>query len=66
MLTWRDVIQNLKSTCFDKCVGNPGSSLSSSEQTCVTGCMEKYMAAWNLVNSTYIARLRGESGNMTM
>lgn len=43
------------------CVPKPGTSLSSSEQSCVTNCMEKYMAAWNLVNSTYIARLRGEN-----
>ena len=41
----------------------PGSSLSSSETSCVTACMEKYMAAWNLVNSTYIGRLKSESGN---
>ena len=56
-------MQNLKSTCFDKCVPTPGTSLSSSEQTCVTGCMEKYMASWNLVNNTYLARLRGESNS---
>lgn len=59
-------MQNLKSSCFEKCVPKPGSELSSSETACVTGCMEKYMAAWNLVNNTYLARLRGESSNAMM
>ncbi|KAL2112676.1 hypothetical protein VUR80DRAFT_6832 [Thermomyces stellatus] len=59
------LMNNLKSSCFEKCVSTPGSSLSSSESSCVTNCMEKYMAAWNLVNNTYLARLRSESGNAT-
>lgn len=41
----------------------PGASLSSGEQTCLTGCMEKYMAAWNVVNATYIRRIQQEVGS---
>lgn len=55
--------QKLQENCFDKCVPKPGSSLSSGEQTCMTTCMEKYMAAWNQVNSAYINRIRQEQGN---
>ncbi|KAK0623507.1 Tim10/DDP family zinc finger-domain-containing protein [Immersiella caudata] len=48
--------------CFDKCVPKPGSSMSSSETTCASLCMEKYINAWNKVNQTLIQRLQAESG----
>ncbi|CCT66204.1 related to mitochondrial import inner membrane translocase subunit TIM13 [Fusarium fujikuroi] len=60
----RTLIEKLQETCFEKCVPKPGTSLSSSETTCMTSCMEKYMAAWNMVNAAYIARLRQESASL--
>ncbi|KAH6998702.1 Tim10/DDP family zinc finger-domain-containing protein [Ilyonectria robusta] len=63
MANARVLIEKLQENCFDKCIPKPGSSLSSGEQTCMTSCMEKYMAAWNQVNSAYIARLRQEQAN---
>ncbi|KAK0711128.1 Tim10/DDP family zinc finger-domain-containing protein [Lasiosphaeris hirsuta] len=48
------------SNCFQRCVPKPGSSLSSSESSCATSCMEKYMAAWNLVNASYVKRIQQE------
>ncbi|ROT38541.1 mitochondrial import inner membrane translocase subunit tim-13 [Sodiomyces alkalinus F11] len=59
----RVLIEKLQENCFEKCVPKPGASLSSSETTCMTSCIEKYMAAWNQVNSAYIARIRQESNN---
>ncbi|KAK3185452.1 protein translocase subunit [Lecanicillium sp. MT-2017a] len=59
----RVLIEKLQDNCFDKCVPKPGTSLSSGEQQCMTSCMEKYMAAWNQVNSAYINRIRQEQGN---
>ncbi|KAK4069962.1 Tim10/DDP family zinc finger domain-containing protein [Trichoderma compactum] len=59
----RVLIEKLQENCFEKCVPKPGGSLSSSEQTCMTSCMEKYMAAWNQVNAAYINRIRQEQGN---
>jgi import inner membrane translocase subunit TIM13 len=56
-------LQKINENCFEKCVPKPGSSVSSSERTCVTQCMEKYMAAWNQVNSTYLRRIQQEVGN---
>ena len=56
----RVLIEKLQENCFEKCVPKPGSSLSSGEKTCMTTCMEKYMAAWNHANSAYIDRLRRE------
>ncbi|SPQ22390.1 c56ff4a8-c9ac-42ce-ba92-4096ea274d23 [Thermothielavioides terrestris] len=58
--------QNINEKCFERCVPKPGSSLSSSEQTCLTQCMEKYMAAWNIVNATYIQRIQQEIGNQSI
>lgn len=55
--------QKLQESCFDKCVPKPGTSISSGEQTCLTTCMEKYMAAWNQVNSAYINRIRQDHAN---
>ncbi|KAI1375050.1 Tim10/DDP family zinc finger-domain-containing protein [Hypoxylon crocopeplum] len=54
----RQLIEKVNEHCFEKCVAKPGASLSSSEQTCFTQCMEKYMSAWNQVSSTYINRLQ--------
>ncbi|KAK4123728.1 hypothetical protein N657DRAFT_572890 [Parathielavia appendiculata] len=62
----RTLIENINEKCFERCVPKPGSSLLSSEQTCLTQCMEKYMAAWNEVNAAYIRRLQQEVGNQTI
>ncbi|TPX17336.1 uncharacterized protein E0L32_012191 [Thyridium curvatum] len=59
----RTLIEKINELCFEKCVPKPGSSLSSGEQTCMSQCMEKYMAAWNQVNTTYIARINKEASN---
>ncbi|KAI1417588.1 Tim10/DDP family zinc finger-domain-containing protein [Hypoxylon sp. FL1857] len=54
----RQLIEKINEHCFEKCVPKPGTSLSNSEQTCFTQCMEKYMSAWNQVSTTYINRLQ--------
>ncbi|KAI9762199.1 MAG: protein translocase subunit [Chaenotheca gracillima] len=56
----RQLIEKLNEACFERCVPKPGSSLSSSESTCISQCMEKYMAAWNTVSRQYIGRLQRE------
>ncbi|CAI0651897.1 Mitochondrial import inner membrane translocase subunit TIM13 [Colletotrichum fructicola] len=62
----RVLIDKLQENCFEKCVPKPGTSLSSGETTCMTQCMEKYMAAWNQVNTAYINRIKQESGNQSL
>lgn len=47
--------------CFEKCVSKPGSSLSSGESSCVTMCMDKYLAAWNKVNASLLQRMQQEN-----
>ena len=55
--------QNINGNCFGKCVPKPGSTLSAGEETCMTQCMEKYMAAWNTIGKEYTNRLQREQSN---
>ncbi|KAK3340320.1 mitochondrial import inner membrane translocase subunit tim-13 [Neurospora tetraspora] len=59
----RTLMEKIGENCFTSCVPKPGSSLSSAEKTCVAQCTEKYMAAWNVVNTTYLKRIQQEMGN---
>ncbi|KAI1188730.1 Tim10/DDP family zinc finger-domain-containing protein [Nemania serpens] len=54
----REVIDKVNENCFERCVLKPGSSLSSGEQKCITTCMDKYLSAWDHVNSTCINRVQ--------
>lgn len=54
----RRVNQKINEHCFERCVPKPGTSFSSGESSCISSCMEKYMAAWNVVSKTYIGRLQ--------
>ncbi|KAF2766571.1 hypothetical protein EJ03DRAFT_390912 [Teratosphaeria nubilosa] len=54
----RLLVEKINEHCFERCVPKPGSSLSSSEQTCYTACMEKYMASWNTVSRQYMGHVQ--------
>lgn len=43
---------------------NPGSSLSSSDSTCLSACVEKYISVWNATSRAYMARVNKESKKM--
>ncbi|KAF9379619.1 protein translocase subunit [Podila verticillata] len=60
----QELINKINEKCFAKCVPKPGSSLDSSEQACLSKCMDRYMEAWNIVSRTYINRVQRESQNM--
>ncbi|KAL2022277.1 hypothetical protein VTK56DRAFT_5675 [Thermocarpiscus australiensis] len=59
----RQLMEDLNTSCFERCIPKPGSSLSSGEKTCLANCMEKYMAAWSEVNAAYIRRIQQEMNN---
>lgn len=44
--------------CFKKCITSPGSSLGSSDQKCVSLCMDRYMDSFNLVSRAYTRKLQ--------
>lgn len=56
----QELMNKASDRCFLKCVTKPGTSLSSSEQTCLSRCMDRYMEAFNIVSRTYIARVSRE------
>jgi import inner membrane translocase subunit TIM13 len=68
-------MQSANERCFKACITKPGSSLSSSEQTCLSRCLDRYMEACklpvsdntllnraivNIVRRTYMGRLAKE------
>ncbi|KAI1426972.1 Tim10/DDP family zinc finger-domain-containing protein [Xylaria sp. FL1777] len=56
----KHLLQAINEHCFERCLPTPGSSLSRGEETCFTQCVEKYMAGWNQVSSSYIRRMQRE------
>ncbi|CAG8897003.1 unnamed protein product [Penicillium egyptiacum] len=57
----RSLIGKINKHCFKACVPTPGTSLSAKENTCLSSCMEKYIAMWNTTSKTYIARVGVET-----
>ncbi|KIV90543.1 hypothetical protein PV10_07835 [Exophiala mesophila] len=55
------LIQKVNENCFEHCISNPGPSLTSKDQTCLSACMEKYIDAWNLTSRTYQSRLHQDA-----
>ncbi|XP_025405313.1 mitochondrial import inner membrane translocase subunit Tim13 [Sipha flava] len=58
------LLTKMSRLCFNKCVIKPGSSLDSSEQKCVSMCMDRYMETVSLVSKSFGERLLAESQNM--
>jgi len=56
----QELMNKASERCFTKCIIKPGDSLSSSEQTCLSRCLDRYMEAFNIVSRTYIARVSRE------
>ncbi|KAI9731580.1 MAG: protein translocase subunit [Cirrosporium novae-zelandiae] len=59
----RDLVENIKSHCFENCVPTPGSSLSNKETSCYTMCMGKYMQAFNVVGMQFRTRMQQDIAN---
>ncbi|RDX43984.1 hypothetical protein K466DRAFT_646284 [Polyporus arcularius HHB13444] len=56
----QELMSKLTEKCYVKCVPKPGSDLSSSEQKCLAQCMDRYLEAFDMINRTYVARLKKE------
>ncbi|KDR76405.1 hypothetical protein GALMADRAFT_247880 [Galerina marginata CBS 339.88] len=56
----QELMNKASERCFTKCVTKPGDSLSSSEQTCLSRCLDRYMEAFDIVSRTYTARVTRE------
>ncbi|EDW41155.1 mitochondrial import inner membrane translocase subunit Tim13 [Drosophila sechellia] len=56
----QEMLSKMTEKCFKKCIQKPGKSLDSTEQRCISQCMDRFMDAWNLVSRTYGNRLQRE------
>ncbi|KAJ7573862.1 Tim10/DDP family zinc finger-domain-containing protein [Mycena floridula] len=54
------LMNNANERCFKVCVTKPGSSLSSSEETCLARCLDRFMDVYNITSKSYISRLARE------
>lgn len=64
LLNVQDLINKASDKCFAKCIVKPGTSLSSSDEACLSRCLDRYMEAFTLVSRTYTARISRESSQM--
>ncbi|KNZ72114.1 Mitochondrial import inner membrane translocase subunit Tim13-B [Termitomyces sp. J132] len=56
----QELINKANEQCYTKCVTKPGESLSNSEQTCLSRCLDRYLEAFNIVSRTYTSRIARE------
>lgn len=56
----QELMNKMNEKCFARCVTKPGTSLSSSEEGCLSRCMDRYMEAFNIVSRVYVERLARE------
>lgn len=60
----QELLSKVTDKCFKKCITSPGSSLGSSDQKCISMCMDRYMDSFNVVSRAYTDRLRKAAGGM--
>ncbi|KAG7089682.1 hypothetical protein E1B28_011339 [Marasmius oreades] len=56
----QQLMNNMNERCYKACVTKPGTSLSSSEETCLARCLDRFMDTFNIVSRTYTARIARE------
>ncbi|KAI1786775.1 Tim10/DDP family zinc finger-domain-containing protein [Ganoderma leucocontextum] len=54
----QELMSKLNDNCYAKCVPKPGTSLSSSEEKCLSQCMDRYLEAFNIISKSYVSRLK--------
>ncbi|ESK98275.1 tim10/DDP family zinc finger domain-containing protein [Moniliophthora roreri MCA 2997] len=56
----QQLMNNMNERCYKACVTKPGASLSTSEETCLARCLDRFMDTFNIVSRTYTARITRE------
>ncbi|KAL6501537.1 protein translocase subunit [Orobanche gracilis] len=44
-----EFLETVRGKCFDKCITKPGSSLSGSEASCISRCVDRYIEATGMI-----------------
>uniref|UniRef100_M1AVU7 Mitochondrial import inner membrane translocase subunit n=2 Tax=Solanum TaxID=4107 RepID=M1AVU7_SOLTU len=48
--------QTVRDKCFDKCITKPGSSLSGSEGSCISRCVDRYIEATGIISKALFSQ----------
>ncbi|CAK9170721.1 unnamed protein product [Ilex paraguariensis] len=48
----------VRGKCFDKCITKPGSSLSGSESSCISRCVDRYIEATGIISKALFSAPR--------
>ncbi|GAV75120.1 zf-Tim10_DDP domain-containing protein [Cephalotus follicularis] len=54
----QEFIETVRGKCFDKCITKPGSSLSGSESSCISRCVDRYIEATGIVSRALFSATR--------
>ncbi|XP_030379662.1 mitochondrial import inner membrane translocase subunit Tim13-like [Scaptodrosophila lebanonensis] len=60
----QELLYNMSTKCFQKCVTRPRESLDAQEKKCIGMCMDRFMESYRLVSHTYGHRLQRERNRM--
>ncbi|XP_004523520.1 mitochondrial import inner membrane translocase subunit Tim13-like [Ceratitis capitata] len=60
----QELLTKMTEKCFNKCISKPGLQLDSSEQKCISMCMDRFVDSYNLVSRTYSNRLQREQSKI--
>eukprot|EP00921_Rhytidocystis_pertsovi_P022286 GHVQ01035639.1.p1 GENE.GHVQ01035639.1~~GHVQ01035639.1.p1 ORF type:complete len:104 (+),score=25.78 GHVQ01035639.1:118-429(+) len=55
-------VAKLTGMCFDRCVSNPGKSLSSGQQTCIWNCSQRYLETTHFVTRRSVDLIKAGAG----
>ena len=50
--------QTMHKRCFEKCIPNPGSSISKGEDDCIAQCVQKYMHTLDVVSKQWNMKMQ--------
>ncbi|KAL9252880.1 Mitochondrial import inner membrane translocase subunit Tim13-like protein [Drosera capensis] len=51
-------LETVRGNCFEKCITKPGTSLSGSESSCVSRCMDRYIEATGIISKALFSSMR--------
>lgn len=60
MMAVQEMLTQMSNLCNKKCITKPGTSLSTTEQRCLSMCMDRFTDTMNIVTNTVAKRGAGD------
>ncbi|GJJ08719.1 hypothetical protein Clacol_002938 [Clathrus columnatus] len=61
MVNAQELLNQMTKKCYSRCITKPSAKpFSSSDETCLTRCMQRYMEAFDVISRSYTSRLQRE------